>query len=444
MSKPIIRKPVYEYESSFSIKISQEWFEILKQVYRMEKVKILWYYDDETRFTDSMFQKKKPLKPPTRVLKLLSKNIFIPMSRTTSVEILTPVNLDFGSITAFISRYTFVHYNKTIRFCLESRATAHGGSFYLCGEIEYEKEIFHNYELLMKEENTLMNLVEQKFGHYLAVMVSEEKSYYEKNFTRIEPERMSSIPSRRFSKFYQEKPLLVGNLVAIVYKFDGFKARMYCGARNQIYYLDDMKVLGQIDCSLFNTTPFLIYQMEIMTNHVIITDVIGTYVGNQLYATEPLDTFRHFDYLKSFAIGKTLDVPHWGSLTILLQNKIDWTVNQELPTKEEMSIPLPFDGYIVISCNKIYKYKIPTIDVEMKNGSLFLRNATNALSIDVFKVDVENENGIYEICPHKKSYKILRKRFDRDFASTEEDFIEFEKEREYFQQYLCKLKDVNS
>ena len=96
------------------------------------------------------------------------------------------------------------------------------------------------------------------------------------------------------------------------------------------------------------------------------------------------------------------------------------------------------DGYIVINNYNIFKYKMPTIDVVLVEGYLQLQDQIEAISSE--KYENLEEGKIYEIeikkcsslLPNEMSFNILRKRNDRVYASTKEQFQVFLENIKYF------------
>ena len=432
-------KPIEEYESSFYIIISQNVFkELLKRKPPLNTEMIL-YYLDGTRISGDKVQCKIECNKSHLLKFHCSSNIhnpilFLPMTRKHCQEYTVMMPQDISKIETVIIRHNItiehkIKENITIRISLEKYFGSEGGHYALTGEIEYSKKIYNNYTRLNECETILLKRIMKIAGESLNQLDSNSR------FDLPSQQTLFKAPCRKFSTFKETETYSkeVANNRCILYKFDGYKGRILISGNGCILYLDDLNNLQSIQSDLLSFASRIMFQIEVVrgdqdsniSNAMIIVDIIGAYIGNQLYVPEPMDVINFFELINEYnLIKKNLSVclPIQGWVKVFTQYKL----------KENTPNCLyKYDGYIVINDYSIFKFKTPTIDALLLNGYLHLEDLKDALSHQTF-AHLE-ENKIYEIGPeigtsldpNYMKFKIFRKRKDRIYSSSSAQYDSF-------------------
>lgn len=417
-----------EYESSFSIKILESDFNDLKLGKTCKKVFVM-YYKNGTRISGNLVQYKKNVSRPSFILKRYH-NHFIPWVRSVCSEDPAPLDINFLNITTIVVRY-ILYENDGIRIALERRLHENGGDHYLCGEIEYIESVTTNYAQLLEHEDWLLNALD--------VICPKFHFDYELNYRQNDEADVPNITSRTFHKFANVNPRYDPVMCRFKYKFDGYKGRMFTIKKDMICYYDDMHNLLRINSPILNHLPNIIVQTELMAKQrtgrrstIILTDIIGAYVGRRLYIPEPLAVLDYF--AECMSTDMILNMGPLGPRTMTCQRAIDLVGESVQPTE------LKHDGYLFVYQNMEFKYKIPTIDVRIESGTCFLGNSTDVLTM-IPNWDPKNPNGIYEVGPMADGHlQVYRRRLDRTQASTDAEYAEYTAEVEFFRDYLNIVK----
>lgn len=363
-----------EYESRIDVIIDQPTYYFLKQ--KCIRSTALFYYADGTRFSNNKFE-LKTRRAKSALLHLKTK---LPIVRTVAKETLTcsPVNL--GLINNAIYRNILVEEGR-VRVAIEQQLFQDRVEFHFIAEIEYD------------EHSTLSEISDcdstiAKLTHEFGISITPE---------RITEHLLLNAPSRLFSLF--TKSPINANNIFITYKFDGYKAKIVNIAPGVVLYYDDLKKLERLKTNQFDAFPNLIFQMERLQTHFVVTDVIGYYYQKHWYMPEPLDSLRH---ILALSFTDTID-----GLTVLVQMPINVLDIKPNPALAE----LKDDGWIVYSDNRIYKYKWPTMDVACFKKQLLLPDGSTLSTNDSTRL---KDGHLYEIDIFNNT--IIRLRNDRSLV----------------------------
>nr|CAR40187.1 putative RNA polymerase subunit LEF-4 [Chelonus inanitus] len=95
------------------------------------------------------------------------------------------------------------------------------------------------------------------------------------------------------------------------------------------------------------------------------------------------------------------------------------------------------DGFIVVCNNREYKFKIPTLDVRIRNELAYLDQSPMPIfNTKLLSTFLLNPNSVYEITLRKNQVIILRERFERQFTSNMDEFENFKKELAFMSRQL--------
>ncbi len=529
-----------EYESSFNLNIRKNLFYRILKKYEDNnipvKISTIYYYNSGERCAAQKFQQKKIIKVLNilRIFNYNKKMYFIPLRRKQSRETLAqrPMN---PKPNAVIIRRTLIETmlkgkksSFPMRICLEKYANEFGGGNYcITGEIEYSFDVYNFY--------ASVNVVENLLLHNLCKICSEilDLIDIELMFNRIEMPSTLKISSRTFNKIYEK---LSGQNALVKYKFDGYKGRMVSNGTKLLYF-DDMDNMIELDEDVhknyvandtykrFYFPPNIIFQYEIMPENlkhpsyrsIILTDVLGAMYNTQMYHTEPKDVIEYFNFLNAeYNINKLplpesiyLNLP-MASVPYRLMTQFSIPLSDFFdPKKNNLPVDIidsyltnkflhdnacdeKIDGYIIISGNREYKYKIPTIDarlIEVNSNKICepnfkqsaqdrkKKNKSNNSKIRVFAIEnqeyiyVSNMSDslklgqIYELAvstsktatikdnyninyacyyvdnqPRDLVCEVVRERFDRTVTSTIQELKDFIKTYAFFKKLFSKLK----
>lgn len=323
LSTMVPSETFYEYESSMQLLLLPGTLtQILKDYQPLYTDFIL--YSSGNRFVKSTGRvESKTVQERFNILRIIlpedehrepfADTMFLPYTRTMSIETLIPFSLShFTTYDSAIRRhiiYENVFINEKdsrmdykIRVGLEERVSVNNknNGHFFTAECEYSSEVFTYYMLLNIVETKFFELL---FAQFRSILYNINYNFM---FQRITDVQMCSIPSRKFhivdSHTFSSK-----HGIFIKHKYDGFKARVVNIGDVTLYY-DDLHNMFHVDpCGLFR--KYVIYQLEIMepttsTNgetsaNCIITDVIGVYINNVLYSPEPINVLQYFVFCKN-------------------------------------------------------------------------------------------------------------------------------------------------
>lgn len=432
-----------EYESSTTLHIRRRTFDQLLVEYPPIKSYSIFYFINGTRKSDDRIEYKIN-KKRFNLIHILYKDgniLMLPYVRRYAEEIETTVPQNLNEIESVIMRHVIFE-EKTesysLRIAVEYKNCDFGVTHQITAEVEYGKSIFYYHESVKLLERIMFNHIGRIFSKVLPMLTTGSIYEFEN------PRNICNVPSRIFNMFstsYSNNKMEIKS-----YKWDGYKGRIYI--HNKIlYYYDDMHNVIQTACRHLEEFENIFFQIEVLDGVIIITDVLGGYIGNalsnqNLYMPEPLDVILFFHSLrKRWEVNKMpepfeLDLKTMGKFQVRTQ----YHLTKTSPTPEDLN--LPNDGKIITTPNKIFKFKPPTLDVRMVNGALHIDHVVASISPQTFKTgngtDAVINNAIYEITPLPQSthggiqYEILKRRFDRNFTSTVKQWKSFLEEIKFF------------
>lgn len=362
------------------------------------KHSIVVYYENDMRISNGKQQIKK-IVHKTVYLKWYQE-IFLPCTYTVSSESDTNYNLYCSNIKKIITRFTMYEENS-IRIAIE----------------------FENNEYFLRGETEDVNNLDQFYCLFLSYL---KKCSYCNFYDQIPIPSYNSITSRKFENFHIDLEI---NCLAIKYKYDGYKGKIIIsGSLGYIFRPVEKTEVVTID--VLKNYDGMVFQIECMDDKIILTDVIGAYINGTLYSPSPMDSLKFLKHLNlNVSPPSVLDV-----YSIYTQHEID---DCEPFDK--------YDGYIFVTPEREYKVKLPTVDLQLVNNFFYYNQ--NDQKIQVSDYSYYFEDGIFEVMqnPHDNMYKfvVLRQRFDRHYACTENEYQAFCKSsllwRNYFNVNLAKF-----
>lgn len=310
----------------------------------------------------------------------------LPCVHTRATE--TPVNFQISQAPQCVILRMILYQEASVRISIDYEVD----KYYLKGEIEN-----------VSMENEFYKLYVQHLRQY----------QFSIKFDAIDISKWSDITSRVFKNIYLQAPQKINK---IKYKYDGYRAKL-CASEIGMY-TDSLRQYDSIYAMPKSIMQFpnLVYQLEVMSDKLILTDVLGAFIKNELYTLKyPVDVLSLFS---------DLDIP---SLTCMKADDI-WVLGQQYKLYAQCAIepgqePIDkIDGYIAVSDTCEYKIKVPTCDVEVKDKKMYVDGTL--ISESIYNVS----NGIYEITKEKDplKYIILRLRHDRISSSSQEEYLTFE------------------
>lgn len=425
---------VEELETSFAIPISDHIIDyILTTIPDVQnRTTYVYYFEDGSRVSQNVAQ-RKVIKQRNNTLYLegsFDNPIIIPMMRTVAIEYTIDAPPSMMTATQVNAR-VILYKDEECRIFMEFRATNTGVLNFIVGEIEYTKEVRASFDALKLKEAILFSKL-KKFLHSVFQNKPEVISdlLNIKYMQKITMSELFKFPCRVFSKFH--KNYIKNNDIIVKHKFDGFKAKIVCVEPNIVYYQDDMFGVKQLNSSVLNSVPNVVFQLENMCTDaaassdsvpaLILTDVLGVKIGKYYHMPDPKNVLQFFN---------TIQIPMHinfgdGAKCIIPQKVTEFNKKSQYPT----------DGYIVIFENREFKYKVPTFDVKVLNKRIYIKNINNtdvSLNLEICK----EPDGIYEVTFKNRhescdnlcnELTFLRKRSDRTIPSTQEEVNEAKQE----------------
>lgn len=434
---------VKECESSIVIEMSRLLFDkILAKRGYVNKCSVIYYPNDVRVSGDGEIQRKH-VKSKYNVLKIVTlprTTLFLPLTRKMALEYPDRLPQNVYRVKLMIVRYvlhTERHTNYTVRVCVEKHACARaGGKYVFTAEVEYSESSFKIYRRLHAIEGEFLNTLTALYGEELCEID------FERVYSAISPGDIINVPSRVWSRFSDEKAYSQQDVEAVTFKFDGYKGRLVNNGDNNTLFYDDLHNMNVVNCAWFHAFPRLVFQVEIMsTKALILTDVLGAYVGTvdrrNLYMPEPLDVLQFFSTVAASASAQMVDLAALGVYKLRAQESLTKGCDSWKAIAATAKTTEPYDGYILTIGNRIFKYKVPTLDVRCVDRCLHLDDTVNAICPQ--RYDDLEENAIYEIAPYRKNdecwFKVLRKRVDREYTSTVNEYRQFETEHKFIRKF---------
>lgn len=437
----------HEYESSVRIPLKRRHYDQIIETIVPSENYVIMYFPKNIRMSKNRMQCKKVQKE-TKILfcrEFENRILMFPLTRRHAIEYSASVPQDISEVETFVYR-SIIFDEETpdsyhLRMACECVVTKYEGAHYqFTAEIEYLPSAFHYFSIIKMLEEILISSVLHKVGAFVEDIKSEDIFGFDN------PVMIVHVCSRKFSMFNETYSHGSRNNEVCLFKYDGFKGRLYYH-NGQTFYYDDLHNFLVCENSFFSFAENVVFQIELLAEqkYLVVTDIIGAYCGGidneNLYMPEPLDVLVLFD-----AIVR-LHIPNKKPPTIILGDLGTYTLMFQKPLSSSYSeTSLPYDGHLVIRNNIIFKLKLPTLDARSVNGYLHIDAMAESLNEQYFDF---LENGyIYEICSirtaahqplEQMTFTVLRLRFDRPFSSTREEYEHFLKELIYMRKHLKPL-----
>lgn len=392
-----------ELESTIFFKISKDYFEILKKKSKMTKILLYLPGDIRVIYTEEKEKKIFQKKIKKKKIFFLSLPSLLPLVRSEAEEHhLTPEMCDLSeqlnNVTHLICRYHLL--SSQFRICVEKRTTLHGSDFYLVGEVEYEK-----FDICL--ENELL----KKFEEFMPLNV--DRTHYFDKYNAI---TISFAPARTF------KPLK--NLQKIDFikpKYDGHRGRFVITKGKTYFEENATKNLKYFQKNtIFTKSSFenVIFQYENVNGVKIITDVTGASINGNFYKTNAKESLLFLENLSKIETN------------LIFQKRYE---------KGEF-INFKIDGWLIISNENEYKFKEPTADFLLKNGSLFLDGVCQSVSTQTFPNLSSFEGKIVEAIVKfkgdEKFFEIVRVCENKHTTETLDRFQVFLQDSQHYGKFI--------
>lgn len=479
-----IKKEV-EYELSVKLKIPTEVYEAFIEQNKLLFNDVIFYYPD-FRIVNTTQQKKIVLKEHT-YCSFTKYGIIYPFTLTISNEYTTkgitknlpkPTSVKFRKVFYYMDHLIRgVNTPDRIRIGLETQMDKYGGDCYFVAEMEMSYNWFYKLDFLKKNYGYFWDLVYQFTKDFIGKIPSQ--------FDPLSPADLTGAISRKFCKIYDLQSK--GDII-VTAKYDGVKMKLiynqgYSKTSKTLHYSNDVLIFNGLlklssipieQIKFMKNFPNIVFQCEEMVaptihgngiRNLILVDVVGGYKDGKCYKMFPDEALTLIESLKInnpplfIKDGKFVEPELTATLNDdLVENKslilddyhtyvkienlgIFRLCAQSTLGNQNKFYPVfdKIDGYLIICGCRQYKMKVPTIDVEVRDKYI--------VSLDIVgkRQKIEGEDGIYEITLDSDGQiKPLRKRSDRAFASSQEEYKEFLKEYDVFTLQTIKPIEQNN
>lgn len=409
---------VEEYESFFRTKVGKTIFNSLIQyTYRrdnicyFDNIRICYAWYNNILRKVCQIKKVHKLTRTLRIIQLDETVKIVPICRSHSSEELAIIPSYLYSTTGFTVRHVLYEKNN-IRISADEVISSQGTSFFFCGEHEYTKNDAMKWKNYKMRENELFDVLLDKFKSIFL------KINFNLNFDTPKIEDIYSIPSRKFSNFHDKE--FDSSSYLILPKWDGYKGRFVIKESGVIFTLNDV---GEICVvyqrfefdNIFGEKIWIQYEILESVQKIVITDILGVYINKKLYMPDAEDVILYFKSLnlKGFTINfrGNLDVNNYYAVQI----------QKPVPSLDARFFPI--DGFILVSNNKLFKYKIPTIDFRVCNNLLYIDGEITPECFDDYNL---KDGCIYEFQKKGNTFSCIKLRHDRKYTSTVEEYKEFQ------------------
>ncbi|UHB41824.1 LEF-4 [Macrobrachium rosenbergii nudivirus] len=425
-----------EKETSINIPINREMYEKLKYIFNEISQDVIMYFGDNYRISNERAQLKivKTVIRKTKILYYNDTAYFIPFVRKDASEYPAAMPQKLVDVSTIILRTviytnTLPNTNKVMRVAVEQTSSASNASTYsLTAEVEYDQLSFYRYKFNTEVENEFFDVFLCNFLPHLSTLGTKDL------FKPLEPDNIRNFASRIFKSMREN--YICSEDEVITYKFDGHKAKIRYSNGLMVY--EDYDVYCTGSCKVLEAYPNIAFQLEVLPDNVMfITDILGGFtsnvISNKLQCFPlPLDVLEFFSWFRK----------HWKERGVCEPYKL--TLNDKsgvVEYKLYTQFPIvpgtptthkhPYDGYIITLNDFIIKYKVPTIDVVMKNGYLEISGMYEAICSTQYE-GYENDR-IYEVRQNANGeYLIIRKRNDRTTPCTKEQYLAYLEELSCF------------
>lgn len=418
-----------EYESTFKLILSDHVYHRLRDRWPAidgGESRLIIQLKSGYRVYANTLQRKQTIQRK-RVLKLVQNNangIYypVPILRRYAIEntdvrygLQNPHELQ--NIIRIVRRHIIYAAGDT-RVCLEQHYTDQGLQYQMTGEVEYDETTWLAGSKQAELEDAMFVEVFRLFG----VDIPMHTANLFKCITSIQ---LSDIPSRRWNAFQNDGQNFNQDRFCITYKLDGFRGRIVFNTVDVLYY-DDLSNIVKIECSWFHQFPNIVFQVEVMNNVIVLTDIIGGLMddgggggggdsvcdmgpnnfktkrdANRLYMPEAYDALQCLFRLRESVINFTCTIK---ATTMLMETQQPYA---NIPQIWRTHHKFQYDGYILTTPTEIYKIKVPTIDAYLhKDGYMYVQNLAEPIYRKKYALDLSE---------HGTTHSSI----ERDYSTTE-------------------------
>lgn len=370
---------------------------------------IIFLFDNNTRLSQRHLQSKVT----TNEMKVLSffNNNWFPIQRTKAIEQLASLTADTTiNVTKIIYRIITYRDSYGLRVAYNKEYTQLGCKFSVTYEVEYPENT--KYKKILACERKLMHRVLND-----GYIVGRERMSLDNIFSCIPSKvQMWHCFNPRYNYIW-------------AYKWNGVKAKMLITDKKTengsylTYLWPDAKRISTNVCFSNSRLDILInlcILVEIMNDCIVIIEVIGSLIHDDIYKTEPVSNAAVLRHLNN---NLPTDI-RIGEVPLIVQKFYP----KPMPNTYDYG---KFDGFIVIQNDLIIKWKQPTIDVKCIDKNKYSVGDGHEFLLSFYG----ETDGIYEMsCDNT----ILRKRNDRLVAGTEQEYKVFCNSRNHLQSLLKK------
>ncbi|UOT91841.1 LEF-4 [Aratus pisonii nudivirus] len=414
---------IKEYETSLRIPLTTSKYNQLMIDHSpslLDQYPVL-YLMDNIRMSKNRIEKKKLVRRKCLIKIIYFDNnaYMIPYTRTESLEFLAAIPSNTNPNVMIVRNVIFydnIDNEHKMRVALEENVDSTGLKHYLTAEVEYNQHVYSYYNSNKAVEDAFFNKFTELFMYDLSYIATNDLF----NFNALDLTRYGS----RVFKFMNESYTSSIN-EQIVFKLDGYKC-VIAVSNGVLTYYDAMQNFCTGKSTILNNFNNIVFQGEVMEGNVIVlTDILGGFINNyDLYMPSPMEVVPFFDWLRSVE-GEE---PYFFNLLNQNKNTVFKVYTQKLIKDMNAECPFKTDGYIIIQNSNIFKYKIPTIDVRVLAGHLYVDGKVDPITDENFPSLTNGK--IYEVQVRKNKFEILKERFERIVPSN-------------FEQYQKHIKEVS-
>ena len=409
-----MRSFAYEYESTFRLLLTQNEFiclaskhfgEDLTELDKLLKQKscresCILHYKNGLRFYEQSLQQKVTQERVQKMKLVPHAGTYytVPLVRRCSVEyhdvraklrndheLLAPVQIVQRLLLRFDAKLG-------IRLCLERHSSEYGLQYLFTGEVEYPEHVWNDAVQQDALEMKMFRETLKLFGQFPLPTAD-----------LLRPCDILDVPSRAWTPHLDATNELTNKPYAMTYKLDGCRGRIAYNT-NIVQYYDDLNTYETIDCPWFHQFPNIVFQVEILDNIIVITDIIGAYVVSPStnFMTELYDTAAISNSGGSYSLYMFEPLSALNALFAMRQSIRQYTVTvrrhkyqldaqqpiKQVPVEWCHRFKIHFDGFILTSSTNIYKLKAPTIDARLDpNGYMYVQGKPEPVCMKNFKLE---------------------------------------------------------
>ncbi len=432
---------VKEYETSLRIGLSEstyvEMYNTKVDPDNKKETRIM-YFTNGIRKNGEERMQFKHVNNKRYMMKIVYYNdkcYFIPYVRKECIEFDSAMPEKIDAVETIIIR-NVIYENVIMKDCkvrIAIERTATNGLVYnLTAEVEYGQLQFKYFHKNVEVEDRFFQiLVEECY-------VVFRNMKYNSLFKKAELPQLNIIASRVFKNLYKDYNPTGSEIV--VHKYDGHKARVVM-SDNRLFYSDALNNIHDGYCEALKDYKNIFFQLEVLdNNYMCIVDILGGYTSTrskkeQQHMPKPIDAFKFFKWMRKDLEKKGIVEPY--NLQIYDNNgkvETEFKVFTQKPIDLNNNIKTPHatDGFIIAESDKLFKYKVPTIDIVFINGFMHISGFQQAICTKYYKdydfdKNHKDKDKIYEVQQNidGETYIVLRQRADRHVPSTFEQLTHF-------------------